>query len=57
MLRKTSSLTLWAVLMFPDASDEYWESFLTQVPQEELDLGVPVEDMTHEPLGLSLIHI
>ena len=41
----------WAVLMFPDASDEHWGSFLTQVPQGELDRGVPVEDMTHEPLG------
>ena len=38
----------WAVLMFPDASDEHWG---TQVPQEELDRGVSVEDMTHEPLG------
>ena len=41
----------WAVLMFPDASDEHWGSFLTQVPQNELDRGVLVEDMTHEPLG------
>ena len=41
----------WAVLMFPDASDEHWGIFLTQVPQEELDRGVSVEDMTHEPLG------
>ena len=40
-----------AVLMFPDASDEQWGSFLTQVPREELDRGVSVEDMTHEPLG------
>ena len=41
----------WAVLMFPDASDEHWWRFLTQVPQGVLDRGVPVEDMTHEPLG------
>ena len=41
----------WTVLMFPDASDEHWASFLTQVHQEELDRGVPVEDLTHEPLG------
>ena len=41
----------WAVLMFPRASDEHWGSFLTQVPQEELDRGVSVEDMTHEPRG------
>ena len=36
--------------MFPDASDKHWGSFLTQVPQGELDRGVPVEDMTHRPL-------
>ena len=44
--------------MFPGASDEHW-SLLTQVSigvgsrrcQEELDRGVSVEDMTHEPLG------
>ena len=40
-----------AVLMFPDASDEHWGSFLTQVPQSEFESGVPVEDMSHEPLG------
>ena len=41
----------WAVPMFPDASDGHWASFLTQAPQEELDRGISVEDMTHEPLG------
>ncbi|CAB1109830.1 unnamed protein product [Ectocarpus sp. CCAP 1310/34] len=40
-----------AVLMFPDASDEHWGSFVTQVPQSEVDNNVPVEDMSHEPLG------
>jgi len=40
-----------AVLMFPDASDEHWGSFFTQVPQSELDAGVVVEDMSHKPLG------
>ena len=30
----------WAVLMFPDASDEDWGSFLTQAPQEELDPAI-----------------
>ena len=40
----------WEVLMFPDASDKHWGSFLTQVPQGGLDRGVPVEDMTHRPL-------
>lgn len=38
--------------MLPDASDEHWGSFLTQVPQSELDDGVAVQDMSHEPLGL-----
>ena len=41
----------WAVLVFYDASDEHWTSFLTPVPQDALDCGVSVEDMTHEPLG------
>ena len=41
----------YAVMMFPDASDEYWGSFLTQVPQAEFDSGMAVEDMSHEPLG------
>lgn len=36
--------------MVPDASDEHWGSFLTQVPQEELNRGIPVGDMAHEPL-------
>ena len=41
----------YAVLMFPDASDEFWGSFVTQVPQNEVNAGIAVEDMTHEPLG------
>ena len=41
----------WAVLMFPDASDEYWGSLLTQVPQGELQRGFSAQCMTHEPLG------
>ena len=41
----------WAVLMFPDASDEHWGICLTQLRQGQLDRGVPVEDTTHEPLG------
>ena len=40
-----------AVLMFPDASDEHWGSFVTQVPQSEVDDNVAVEEMSHEPLG------
>jgi len=39
------------VLMFPDASDEHWGSFLTQVPESEFYSDIPVEDMSHEPLG------
>ena len=34
----------WAVLMFPDASDEHWGICLTQLRQGQLDRGVPVED-------------
>ena len=41
----------WTVLLFPGAPDEHWGRFLTQVPKEELDSGVSVEDMTHEPLA------
>ena len=40
--------------MFPDASDEHWGSFLTQMPQEELDRDVSAEDMTQKPLGFLL---
>ena len=29
----------YTVLIFPDASDKHWGSFLTQVPQDELDRG------------------
>jgi len=39
------------VLMFPDASDLHYGSFLTQVPADEVSRCVPVEDMSHEPLG------
>jgi len=41
-----------AVLMFPDASDEHWGSFLTQVPQSEFESGVPVEDMDKEGFAI-----
>ena len=41
----------YEVLMFPDASDDHWGSFLTQVPTAELEGGVEVEKMTIEPLG------
>jgi len=39
------------VLMFPDASDLHYGSFLTQVPKDEVLRCMPVEDMSHEPLG------
>ena len=39
------------VLVFPDASECHWGSFVTQVPDAEMDQNLPVEDMTHEPLG------
>ena len=39
------------VLIFPDAFDNHWGSFLTQVPKAELEGGVKVEKMSHEPLG------
>ena len=32
-----------SVLMFPDASCEHWRTVLTQMPQGELDRGVPVD--------------
>ena len=38
------------VLMFPDASDLFWGCCVTQVPREDMDSGIPVEDMRHEPL-------
>ena len=37
--------------MFPDASDNHWRSFLTQVPTAELEGGVEVEKVSHELLG------
>jgi len=37
--------------MFPDASECHWGSFVTQVPDAEMDQNLPVEDMTHEPLA------
>ena len=36
--------------MFPDASDNHWGSFLTQVRTAEFEGGVEVEKMSHEPL-------
>ena len=39
------------VLVFPDASECHWGSFVTKVPDAEMDQTLPVEDMTHEPLA------
>lgn len=39
------------VLMFPDASDLHWGSFLTQVPEDQFRSGMELESMSHEPLG------
>ena len=33
----------YEMLMFSDASDKHWGSFLTQVPTTELEDGVEVE--------------
>ena len=41
----------YEVRMFPDASDKHWGRFFTQVPTAELEGGVEVEEMSHEPLG------
>ena len=41
----------YEVLMFPDASDNHWGSFFTQIPTTELKGGVEVENTSHEPLG------
>lgn len=39
--------------MSPDASDEYWDSFLKQVPHAEFDSGMAVEGMSHKPQDFS----
>ena len=39
------------VSMFPDASKCHWGSFVTQVPDADVDQNLPEEDMTHEPLA------
>ena len=37
--------------MFPDASDLFGGCFLTQVPKEELVVGLSFMDMSHKPLA------
>lgn len=44
----------WKVLMFLDASDPSWGSFLTQVPSTDFAKGLHVEDMYYEPLGFRI---
>ena len=39
----------YEVLMVPDASDNHWRSFMTQVPTDELQGGVEVKK--NEPLA------
>ena len=47
----SSSKDGYEVPIFPDVSDNHWGSFLTQVPKAELEGGVEVEKMSHEPFG------
>ena len=42
---------VYEALMFYIASDNHWWSFLMQAPKAELEGGVEVEKMSHEPLG------
>ena len=39
------------VMMFPDASDKVWASYVAQIPTVELTGSVAIADMCHEPLG------
>ena len=41
----------YEVLMFPDDFDNYYGSFVTHVPKAELEGGVEVEKMSHDPFG------
>ena len=41
----------FSVMMFPDASDNFWGSCITQVPTVESTGSVAIVDMSHEPLG------
>ena len=42
---------VFSVMMFPDASDTFWGSCITQVPTVELTGSVAMADMSHEPAG------
>ena len=39
------------VCLFPDASDKFWGSMLTQVPEADAISAKPIADWAHEPLG------
>ena len=41
----------YEVLMFSDASDNHWGSFLSQIPKAELEDGVEVEKEAMSQLG------
>ena len=41
----------WKVLMFPDASDLFWGSILTQVSSADFTSKNTVEEWHHEPVG------
>ena len=41
----------YELLMFPEASDNHWGSFVTEVPTTNLVDGVEVDKISHEPLG------
>ena len=41
----------FSVMMFPDASDNFWGSCITQGQTVELRSSVAIADMSHEPLG------
>ena len=41
----------YEVLVLPDASGNHWGSFFSQIPTAELEGGVEVEKIIHDPLG------
>lgn len=41
----------WQVMVLTDASDLAWEGAVTQVPKEDVSLGILIEDRYHEPSG------
>lgn len=39
----------YTVLKFPDTDDLFFVNYVIQVPSKQLERGVAVEDMAHEP--------